>query len=278
MRAYLADFLTDKLCDVDIERKTAPPPEGHVPILHTHPQFELYFCPDSVGQVAVVDGIEYTLEHPTVILVSPFTVHSMIISDRKSEKYDRTVVYFDRKILTQFDASLIPKGLFEGNNNLIFKLDTSASKELGDILTALSPKGEAEIKLALITFLNRLSTLSPPEKATKAGNESFYIREVMQYIADNFSNRIDSDSIALHFLISRSKLDKDFRHFTGISVHAFLNNCRINHAKMLLENNSEMSVSQISAACGFGSETHFFPSFRKTAGMTPLEYRKSFNK
>lgn len=38
---------------------------------------------------------------------------------------------------------------------------------------------------------------------------------------------------------------------------------------------SEDTVNDIAAACGFGSITYFHVSFKKKYGITPMEYRQS---
>ena len=54
----------------------------------------------------------------------------------------------------------------------------------------------------------------------------------------------------------------------------YIEMCRLNQAKYLLNYNMEMSVGEIAALCGFENESYFFPFFKKAVGMTPAEYRR----
>ena len=46
------------------------------------------------------------------------------------------------------------------------------------------------------------------------------------------------------------------------------------YAKHLLSA-TKMTVCEISSACGYNSDVHFMRLFKKTVGISPLEYRKS---
>ena len=42
-----------------------------MPETHVHPQYEIYFCPENIEQVTVVNGVEYKYKHPAVIISAP---------------------------------------------------------------------------------------------------------------------------------------------------------------------------------------------------------------
>lgn len=243
---------------------------------HTHPQFEIYFCSDNVEQRSVINGVEYTYKYPCAIISSPYTVHAMSCAERDAERYERFVIYFDDSIATQLGTNLVPEGLLCRNSGFMFRLSESDAEYLKNLILTVAPNNKTQLKLLVAIFLNKLVERSPMENAVCIGKASFYVQDVLQYIAENFAEQISVETIALKFLISRSKLDRDFKQFTGISVHAFIEICRLNQAKMLLKIYPEMSVANISASCGFTSETYFFPFFKKNVGLTPIEYRKNF--
>ena len=263
-------FLADNLCDISLHHWTN---FSEMPYSHTHPQFEIYFCSDNVEQKSVINGAEYRYKHPSVIISSPYTVHSMSCADHSAERYERFVMYFDESIIEQFDKSFFPEGLLCRNSGYMFKLTDQDAEYLKNLILTLDPKNKNELKLLLATFLNKLVALSSIKDAVCVGKTSFYIQDVLQYIAENYAEKIDANTIAYKFLISRSKLDRDFKQFTGVTIHGFIDMCRINQAKMLLELRRDMSVSNVSVACGFSSGTYFFPFFKRYVGMTPTDYR-----
>jgi AraC family transcriptional regulator len=54
--------------------------------------------------------------------------------------------------------------------------------------------------------------------------------------------------------------------------HQFILDRRISHAKTLL-NSTDRSITEISAALGFATHSHFSTTFKKRTGLTPAQYR-----
>ena len=264
-------FLADNLCDISLHHWTNL---AEMRYSHTHPQYEIYFCSDNIEQKSIINGAEYSYKYPCVIISSPYTVHAMSCADKNAERYERFVLYFDENIIDQFDPMFLPDGLLSRNSGYMFKLTEEDADYLKHFILAFDPKDKVELKLFLAAFLNKLILLSPMKNAICVGKSSFYIQDVLQFIAENYVEPLDAGTIAYKFLISRSKLDRDFKQFTGVTIHSFIEMCRLNQAKMLLELRPELSVSAVSTMCGFTGETYFFPFFKKNVGMTPIEYRK----
>lgn len=239
---------------------------------HTHPQYELYFCVENVQQKSVVNGVEYNYKYPCVIISSPFTVHSMSC-DMTETSFERFVFNFAQSTLDAFGEQLIPKEIYCKNSGLLFKLSEEEAKYLRDIIVLADPQTAQERELTLALFLNKLLSFRPIDKAIAVGTSSFYIQDVLQYIVENFSSHIDANSVAEHFAVSRSKLDRDFKIYTGGTLHNFLDDCRLNHAKALLRSRRDLPLGKISEMCGFANDTYFFAYFKKHTEKTPIEYR-----
>ena len=272
----MSGFLLDTGKDLKLESYQTPLIMRYT---HVHPQYELYFCPQKIEQLSVINGMEHCYCSPCVILSTPYTIHSMSC-DERAEEYERYVLYFSEKTLQAFSSRLLPLDLTQQNAGLFFELQPEQADELrGLIELALQAKSLVEQELILLLFLNRLLTHCPKEKILSVGASSSYIQDVLQYLAEHFSESVDQGELLRHFGVSRSKLDRDFKRITGITVHQFLDTCRLNHAKYLLQHRSALSVVEIAQACGFTSENYFFPFFKKHTGMTPAEYRQEqYNK
>ncbi len=240
---------------------------------HIHPLFELYFCPDNIRQRVVVNGVEYTYHHPCVIISSPYTIHSMSSDDDPEKGYRRYVFSFDGSLSDQLDRELLPNGLLCRNVSLLFCLTEDDAESLAHMIETCRAKESNELKLLLAMLLNKLVKVSPLENALKVGHSAFYIQDVLQYIAEHYAEKPTADTVARRLAISRSKLNRDFKQFTGVTVHEFLDMCRLNHAKLLLVHNKDLSVSAVAEACGFSGENYFFPFFKKHTGLTPAAFR-----
>lgn len=70
--------------------------------------------------------------------------------------------------------------------------------------------------------------------------------------------------------MSRSNVLRKVKKATGLSVSLFIRNIRLNHAHELLQN-SEITVSEVSYAVGFGSTSYFTKCYKELFGYPPGE-------
>lgn len=102
-----------------------------------------------------------------------------------------------------------------------------------------------------------------------------YINEVLLYIEKNYSIKLTSDGIASHFFVSRTKLMRDFRMQTGMTLLNYINLIRIKHAKEFIKQG--YSVTATAELCGFSNSGHFIKMFSAYNNITPLKYQKAYN-
>lgn len=73
---------------------------------------------------------------------------------------------------------------------------------------------------------------------------------------------------------NRSYVSKIINENIGCNFNQFVNNYRINEAKILLKQTPEISISEISELAGFGSVNSFIRIFKSIENYTPTEFRK----
>jgi len=73
--------------------------------------------------------------------------------------------------------------------------------------------------------------------------------------------------------VSPQYLNTLFRKSWGISPYQYLVQFRIQKSKDLLLADRSRTVKEIAAAVGFQDDSHFVHTFRKLAGMTPVQFR-----
>lgn len=74
--------------------------------------------------------------------------------------------------------------------------------------------------------------------------------------------------------LSGSKLRRQFKLATGVSLHAYALQCRISAARALLAD-GELPIKDIAARLGYRDAYFFSRQFRQLSGMPPAAYRKS---
>jgi AraC family transcriptional regulator, melibiose operon regulatory protein len=95
------------------------------------------------------------------------------------------------------------------------------------------------------------------------------------YIQKNYSQKILISDIAAAGSVCRSRCCKLFNEYIGQTPNTYLIRYRIQKScEMLTKTN--MSVIEISMACGFQSPSYFIQVFQKENGLTPRDYRNKF--
>ena len=101
------------------------------------------------------------------------------------------------------------------------------------------------------------------------------VNNAINYIKTHYKNPISIDTLCNEICLSKFYFCKIFKKHTGISIHQYINEYRINKSKELLSY-SKLSVNNISSEVGFNSVLTFIRGFTKSTGITPTEYRKNF--
>ncbi len=84
---------------------------------------------------------------------------------------------------------------------------------------------------------------------------------------------LNANLLAHKMLISVSTLNRKLTNLTGLSSSIYIRNRRLLAVKHLLAT-TEMSISEIEAACGFNTVGYMGRLFRTEVGCSPSEYRK----
>lgn len=99
------------------------------------------------------------------------------------------------------------------------------------------------------------------------------LEKVIKYIHTNCNSNIAVEQLAKVSGYSVSHFTRFFKELTGKSPIEYVNRQRIYHACDML-NKTNLSVLEISFACGFEHVGHFINIFKKHTGYTPQKYRK----
>ena len=99
------------------------------------------------------------------------------------------------------------------------------------------------------------------------------IKAMMEFIASHYQAKLTLKQIADSSFISPRECCRCFQETLGQSPFSYLINYRLHKACGLLSHTS-LTVTQVSAACGFNSSSYFTHIFHQTFGCTPREYKK----
>lgn len=95
-----------------------------------------------------------------------------------------------------------------------------------------------------------------------------------QYIKDNINSPLTCPEVSQYCHLSCKQLSRIFSKNEGMPLMGYIHKIKIEAAEKLISE-SGLSLKEISSYLGFSSEYYFNAFFKKHAGMTPGEYRKS---
>jgi DNA-binding response OmpR family regulator len=82
------------------------------------------------------------------------------------------------------------------------------------------------------------------------------------------------DTLASEMNIGRNKVYSKIKGITGMTPNDFLQNIKLKKAAFSLKNSPELTIAEIAYKFGFGTPQYFSKCFKKSFGLTPLDYRK----
>jgi len=103
------------------------------------------------------------------------------------------------------------------------------------------------------------------------------LQRVMSYIDTHLIDEFTADSLAEIAGLSVSQFNRRFRQLLRLSPMEYVLSLRVQEAQRLLATTRE-SVGEIAAVTGFCDQSHLTKRFRKITGMTPMAYRRRFQR
>lgn len=99
--------------------------------------------------------------------------------------------------------------------------------------------------------------------------------QILEYINIHLSSSsLCVDSIASHFGVSSTTLQKLLKETTGSTVAAYIETQRLNKAyKLLTQTNA--AIAQVAQECGFNSPNSFYKAFKRSFGTAPRSVGES---
>ncbi len=98
------------------------------------------------------------------------------------------------------------------------------------------------------------------------------VSKALQFMQEHISEPIKVDDILDHVFISRTLLERKFRHELGRTPLVEIRRQRILRVKQLLSDTT-MSMAEIAEACGFSSDVRLSTVFKELTGQAPSAYR-----
>ena len=100
------------------------------------------------------------------------------------------------------------------------------------------------------------------------------VRRSIEYINTNIADAIRLRDIAAAVGMSMFHLSRTFRATTGVTLHRYLTQARVEKVKALLLD-SDQGLAAIADSAGFSDQSHMSKTFKRFTGTTPRLFRRT---
>lgn len=242
-------------------------------VLHSHECTELFYVTEGEG-LFCTDEESRSIKKDQMVLVNPKVRHTERSSVEKQMNYivlgiDNLQFHFGK------EKEFLPFQVFQlaSHREEILPL-------LHTILAELEQRKHFHEEICqyyLCILLLQVQRITGQDFTASAPNPIPYeCEKAKSYIKNHFRESITLDSLAEVTHWDKFYFSHQFSGAYGISPINYLLKLRVEHSKHLLET-TDYSVTQIAEASGFSSQNYFSQTFKKSTGMSPREYRKTFS-
>lgn len=122
-----------------------------------------------------------------------------------------------------------------------------------------------------------LDEIEVKEQRENVSTSSPLARRMAEYLLSHYTEDLSLKTLGALLKGNPAYLGQIFRRDTGKSFSEYLKDIRVAKAKELLKE-GRYSAQEISSRVGFSNVTYFTSVFKKETGLSPAEYKKTFNK
>ena len=248
---------------------------GTKPEFHYHEFCKLLLLCSGSG-VYMVEGQRYNLVAGDIVFIGSHCIHRPEFET--GNPYERIIIYIDPEFLRRHSTAdcdlescfsgasghvLRPR---EGKRERIFTMAEQLEKELAGNKYGREVLSRGML-LQLLVRISRELRSSAATCPDPVSPENSRILDILRYIDAHLTEDISIDFLAEEFYISKYHMMRLFRRETGRSIHSYLSERRLLHARDLIAQG--MNATESCFRSGFGSYSSFTRAYSKRFGTTP---------
>lgn len=223
-----------------------------------------------------VEGRRYQLKAGDIVLIDRHAIHRPEF--QKGVHYERIIIYISPDFLAKYslpDCDL--EAVFSGSGGHVLRLKEKRRCEIfaqaQQISQELSQQDYGAQVIASAKLVALLVELLRERQSAKAvrpkpiSPRNPRIRDMLRYIDAHLTEDIGIDRLAEEFYISKYHMMRLFREEVGQTIHDYVSERRLLHARELIR--SGKSATESCFRSGFRSYSSFTRAYNKRFGSTP---------
>ena len=172
----------------------------------------------------------------------------------------------DDKIMTEDSGIYTSGGAYSYLNLLIYLIEKYAGREIAILISK-----------AFMIDIDRVSQSPFIIFQGQKAHEDEPIRKAQEFIEKNFQDKISVEQLATMYALSRRNLERRFKKATCNTVTEYIQRVKIEAAKKNFET-SRKNINEVMYDVGYLDTKAFRTTFKKITGLSPIEYRKKYNR
>ena len=233
----------------------------------------------------VINDRTFKVTEGDIIIVNPFEAHGIYLSDIGAE-FERTCLVFQPIDLFPAEKSG-NLDFFDMLKNICFENIVSHSLSFShelracvDSMVALAERRERGWQVAVFGHLVMFYSVMIREDMRRVADNTVpyrleFMTKVSEFTERNLGRSITTEEIAEHCLYSVEHFCRLFRQCFNRSFKDYLNICRVQKAKDIMDSGDYISIREVGMSVGFNNANHFSNTFKKHMGVSPSGYIKN---
>lgn len=117
------------------------------------------------------------------------------------------------------------------------------------------------------------STKRPVENSPLSKSDQLWLRQLEETVKDQMGAfDFTIERLGFHMAISRRQLSRKVKAITGLTVHRYVQEIKLNEAKRLLENQTKTTVKAVAYELGMKDVKHFSRLYQQRFGKRPSDF------
>ena len=172
----------------------------------------------------------------------------------------------DDKIMTAEEGIYTSGGAYSYLNLLIYLIEKYAGREVAIVASKV---------FMIDPDRDRQSPFIMFEGQKDHGDEQ--VKKAQQFIENHYPEKITVGKLAFDLALSRRSLERRFKKATANTVVEYIQRVKIEAARKQLEI-SEKNINEVMYEVGYSDTRSFRAVFKKITGLTPVNYRRKYNR
>ena len=230
--------------------------------LHLHEYSEILYCKKGEGDI-LINGRNIKLKSKEFVWIPPNYVHQYAFQDA-----ELVCAVFSNDFIPLFFSAM-------GGKRLI--VSRIPAEELSSFLEGLYLL-QKDHPLKICGVLNLIAEKVIERSQFEEANctDGVLFQKVVTYLSTHYTEEIKLSQLAKLFGYNEKYLSHALHSLTGVHFSQLLTFYRIEHAKKLLSQQPQKSITSVAMESGFSAINTFHRAFLNHMGMTPTQYRNTF--